>query len=141
MRAYRLKYGEKGPWTHVFVLTTSDFSVGFSNKQIALASIAAGDVIYPAVLVEVKTAVTGPTGTPTGSVGITGTVTRFTAATSVVATGRVVPDEAVAPFVAGSATSLLYDLQAGGGDAAAATAGEIWIWAQLLPAADRTLQA
>lgn len=141
MKAYRLKYGEKGPFTHLFVLTKSDFSVGFSATSISLCSLAVGDVVLPAVLVDVKTAVTGPTGTPTGSVGITGTVARFTAATSVIAVAMVAPAEDVAPLAVNSATTLIYNLQAGGGDAAAATAGEIWIWAQIVQAGDRTLQA
>ena len=143
MKSYRLKASEKVPFTHLFILTKSDFSVGFSNKQITLAALNVGDVVFPGILQEIKTYVTGPTGAPTASLGVTGAGTQFTAASSVVsaASKLIVPGEAVPPYAANAATNLIVDLQVGGGDGAAATAGELWFWVQMSLASDRSTQA
>ncbi len=141
MKQYTLNQMEKAQsgFTDLYILTIADMTSLANSTDITLSKLVAGDIVFPSkMLVEVRTAVVGPTGTPTGSVGITGAVTQFTAATSVIATGYVAPTGAAAYIVTGS-TNLLYDFQAGGGNGAAATAGEIWVWASISRYADRSV--
>ena len=125
-------------FTDVFVLDKSDMTTLVNGTQVTLCKLAAGDIVFPSrMFQEVKTAVTGPTGTPTMSVGVTGTATQFTAATSIIATGAVAPTSA--PAYVAAATNLIVDFEAGGGNGAAAAAGEIWVWASISRAADRSV--
>lgn len=142
-------------------LTTApnDFSQGFSNKSIILDGLDIGDVVYPG-FAEIKTYVLGPTGAPTISIGVTGTVTQFTntltvksgslitipiplAANMAGPTGAQIAAELVRacePYWASAATNIVCDCQAGGGDGAAATAGEIWYWCRISRALERVPQ-
>ena len=123
--------------------TAGDFTGGFGTIDINLASadLAIGDIILDAMM-EVKTAVTGPTGTPTGALSVTGQAAQLTAATSVIATGQVCVGSAFVPYIV-TATGIrpILHLLAGGGNGAAATAGEIWCWLKIWRAADRSLAA
>jgi hypothetical protein len=125
----------RGPWSRLYKVLTA----GFSNKQITLEGLVAGDCVRGA-LIEVKTLVTGPTAAPTaqvklGSVVITPTVAVKTA------NYAVTDNTIVGATTATGATNLVLDLQLGGGDGAAATAGEIWVWVHLNTAADRNVLA
>jgi hypothetical protein len=125
-------------YTHLFKLVTADFSGGFSNVQLALLALNIGDAIYNRSLVEVRTAVTGPTGAPTVSLGVTSALTQCTPTVAVNATGYAVPGGSQEAYVTvASSKSLTVDCQVGGGNGAAATAGEIWIWVALSLVADR----
>lgn len=127
-------------FTHLFVLTTADMTTLVNATKINLCPLAAGDIVWPAKLLqELRTAIVGPTGTPTASVGVTAAVTQFTAASSIIAgaTAQIVPT-AAAGFVVTAATNLVLDFEAGGGNGAAATAGEIWVWVSLSLIADRS---
>lgn len=140
MNAYALSEMEKAQsgFTHCFVLKLADLAVFTNGTKITLCALAVGDIVFPSkILQEVKTLVTGPSGTPTASLGVTAAVTQFTAATSVIAAPQQVVPTAAAPFVVATATNLVVDLEAGGGNGAAATAGEIWIWVSLSLIADR----
>jgi hypothetical protein len=155
MRHYHAKSLEftKEGFTDLFILSTAnlpatvggapvnDFSGGFSNKQITLTTLAAGDAVLGS-LVDVVTAVTGPTGAPTlqiktssGGVAITPTCAVETA------TGCVTNNTVVGATISTTSENLVADLQVGGGDGAAATAGEIWIWANISRAARKQIQA
>lgn len=130
MRSYILSAAQRAElgFTDLFVLTTSDFSVGFSNKQITLDALAAGDVVRSA-LVDVKTFITGPTGAPTAQVKINTAAVAITP-TVAVKTARfgVTNNTVVGAAGVTSADSIVLDLQLGAGDGAAATAGEVWVW-------------
>lgn len=140
MTPYTLNQYERAMsgFTHVFKLGIADMATLVNGTKITLCPLAVGDIVWPAKLLqEVRTLVTGPTGTPTASVGITAAVTQFTAATSIISgTQQVVPTSA-APYVVATGTNLVVDFEAGGGNGAAATAGEIWVWVSLSLIADR----
>ena len=155
MRHYHaksLEYTKEG-FTDLFILSTAnlpatvggapvnDFSGGFSNKQVTLTALAAGDAVLGA-LIDVVTAVAGPSAAPTlqvktgtGAVAITPTCAVKTA------TGSVTDNTVVGSTISTAAENLVADLQVGGGDGAAATAGEIWIWANISRAARKQIQA
>lgn len=130
MRSYQLSEAQRAVsgFTDVFVLTMSDFSVGFSNKQIALDALAAGDVILDA-LIRVTTLITGPTGAPTAQVKVNTAAVAITPTCAVkTALGSVTNNTVVGRHVVASADTLVLDLQLGAGDGAAATAGEIRVY-------------
>ncbi len=144
MEHYRSKSVEwmREGFTDLFVVQQADLAVGFSNQQIVLAALAKGDLVQDAVM-DVVAQVTGPTGLPTAQVKV------HTAAVAITNTGVVAISGVGAvkqlnndgACLLGGADNLVLDLQAGGGHGAAATAGEIWVWANLSWAADRlTLQ-
>jgi hypothetical protein len=110
---------------------TNDFSVGFNAQAIVLTALAAGDAVLGA-LVDVKTAVVGPTGAPTGQVktGTGGVAITPTVAVKT-ATGCVTDNTVVGATISPAAENLVFLTAAGGGDSAAATAGEVWIWAKI----------
>ena len=117
-------------WT-VGSALTNDFSVGFSTQNVVLTALAAGDAVLGA-LVDIKTAVVGPSTAPTaqvktgtGGVAITPTVAVKTG------TGCVTDNTVVGATISTAAENLVLALAAGGGDGAAATAGEIWVWAKI----------
>lgn len=126
-------------FSDLYIVQTADMTA-FSTTAVTLSNLQIGDVV-DTVIQETRTAVVGPTGTPTASVGVTGAVTQFTAATSAIAVGVVAPLSSVAPYVAAAAIALIANLAAGGGNGAAATAGEIWVWARISRQADRNIVA
>lgn len=142
MKAYTLTANERAQtgFTDLFVVKAADMT-SFSAFQIVLTALAVGDVVYPQVLMETKTYVTGPSGAPTASVGIVGTVARFTAASAVASGSKyVAPATTVAPLANNTAVNMILDLQVGGGDGAAATAGEIWVWAKICRVGERAVK-
>lgn len=127
-------------FTHNFVLKIADMTTLVNGTKINLCPLAIGDIVFPSkLLMETRTPIVGPTGTPTASVGITGAVTQFTAASSIIAgaTAQIAPTAAAA-YVVTAATNLVLDFEAGGGNGAAATAGEIWVWVSMALIADRS---
>lgn len=159
MKLYRSKGLEfiRESFTHLFIVTTisppttiggstsNDFSVGFSNQQVSLTTLQTGDVVMEGLL-EVRTQIAGPTGSPTGqlkintaNIAITPTlVLNNTATTLVTQTNNSI---AGSGSVQTGTDTLVLDLQVGGGNGAAATAGEVWCWARITRLADRTIQA
>lgn len=149
MRHYSAKTLEftKSGFTDLYILSTSnlpatvggapvnDFSVGFNAQAIVLTALKAGDAVLKA-LVDIKTAVVGPTGAPTGQVktGTGGVAITPTVAVKT-ATGCVTDNTVVGATISTAAENLVFLTAAGGGDSAAATAGEIWIWASISRAA------
>ena len=109
----------------------NDFSVGFNAQNLICTALNAGDAVLDA-LIDIKTAIVGPTGAPTaqvktstGAVAITTTVAVATGAGA----GR---DNSVVGFaLSAGGENLVLTLAAGGGNSAAATAGEIWVWANI----------
>ena len=109
----------------------NDFTNGFSNKQITLTALAAKDRVLAAAI-DVVTPIAGPTGAPTvqvktgtGGVAITPTCACKTAIAAVT------DNTVVGATTSTAAENLVLDCQAGGGDGAAATAGEIWVWVKI----------
>lgn len=142
MKHSKLKFEERGQFTDLFILTKEDFAEGFDDIQIELTTLRVGDVLLPPVLLERKTDVAGPTAAPTGSVGVTDAPTQFTAAATVEAgDAYVTGDDSVGPYPVNTEIALIVDLQKGGGDGAAATAGELWVWVNICRAADRAVEA
>lgn len=145
MRSYILSAPQRAElgFTDLFILTVSDLSVGFSNKQVTLDALAVGDVVLSA-LVDVKTLITGPTGAPTAQVKINTAAVAITP-TAAVKTARfaVTNNTVVGSAGVTAADTLVLDLQAGAGDGAAATAGEIWVWVKrsLDTPQERSIQA
>lgn len=128
-------------FTHLFILTAAqgDFATFANGTKINLCPLAAGDIVFPSkILQEHKVLVVGPTGAPTASLGTTAAATQFTAASTVEAGTQQIVPTAAAAFVVTAATQLAIDLEAGGGNGAAATAGEIWVWVSLALIADRS---
>lgn len=159
MKLYRSKGFEfiRESFTHLFIVTTlspattvggsttNDFSVGFNNQQVALTTLQTGDVVMEGML-EVRTQVAGPTVSPTGqlkintaNIAITPTLVLTNTASTIVtqSNNSVVGSGSVQT----GTDTLVLDLQAGGGNGAAATAGEVWCWARITRLADRTIQA
>ncbi len=138
MRTYSLSERERATsgFTDLFVLNAADgdFAAANYGSGQKLRTLAAGDVVYKVVM-DVRTALVGPTGTPTVAIGVTGALTQFIGATSSVATGTAA--SSASPYVQATAKTLTYDPENGGGNGAAATAGEIWVWANISNAADR----
>lgn len=125
-------------YTDLFVVKAADMT-SFSALTINLCALAIGDIVWQEVLLEVKTLVTGPSVAPTASVGVTGAVTQMIGV-SLVKSGNqyFTPAAAAAAYPTVAASKfLVLDLQAGGGDGAAATAGEIWVYARISRVAER----
>ena len=119
----------------------NDFSVGFNAQSLVCTALAVGDCVLGA-LVDVKTAIVGPTGTPTGQVKTSSGGVAITPAVSVVATGGCVTNNTVVgATICATAENLVLVTAAGGGDSAAATAGEIWVWAKISRAGRFNIQA
>ena len=152
MRHYNCKTLEmnKEGFTDLFIFSTAnqpatvggapvnDFTGGFSNKQLTCTALAVSDCVLDA-MIDVKTAIVGPSAAPTaqvktstGAVAITPTVAVKTGK------GSVSDNTVVGRTISTAAENLVLDLQVGGGDGAAATAGEVWVWANI-SRADRLL--
>jgi len=130
MRAYVLSEAQRAVhgWTDLFVLTASDFSVGFSNKQIILDALAVGDAVIDA-MIRVKTLVTGPTGAPTAQVKVNTAAVAVTPTCAVkTAIASITNNTVVGRHVVTATDNLVLDLQLGAGDGAAAVLGEVWVW-------------
>lgn len=143
MRNYRSKATEfmREGFTHLFIVELADLSVGFSNQQILLTNLGPGDTVLDG-LIDVKTTVAGPTGAPTGQIKIN-TLNNAITTTCVLNSATVVgavPNNSVLmrSMVQTGTDTLVLDLQAGGGNGAAATAGEIWCWVCLSRQVERT---
>lgn len=134
-RATRAMHGA----TSAYVLLTADFSQGFSNKQITLCNLAIGDVVKRA-WIDVRTLVTGPTGAPTVQVKVNTAAVAITPTVAVkTAKYAVTNNTVVGSAIPAAADTLVLDCQAGAGDGAAATAGEVHVWVEIERASDRTL--
>jgi len=114
----------------------NDFASFANGTQIAIIPLAAGDIVSD-IWFDVVTPIVGPTGTPTMSIGVTGTATQFVAANSVLAVGTYINTGTGANYVATTATNIIVDFEAGGGNGAAATAGLIKIYANIVRYRDR----
>lgn len=147
-----LQFPKEG-FSDLFILSTNgrnqttgaavnDFSGGFNANSIVLTTLAVGDAVLSA-LIDVVTPVTGPTGAPTGQVKTgTGAVAITPTCAVKTAIGAVTDNTVVGSTLSTAAENLNFVTAAGGGDSAAATAGEIWVWANISRAADRkTVQA
>ncbi len=140
MLVYRTKNFEfmREGFTHLFRILTADLAVGFSNKQLVLTGLVKGDVVQGAVA-DFVTAVTGPTGNPTAQVKANTAGAAMTVAGDTTTLPGVVGNNTVAGavIITTATDNLVLDLQVGGGNGAAATAGEIWVWAKISRAVDR----
>ena len=151
MRHYSAKTLEftKEGFTDLYILNTAntpltvggaavnDFSAGFTTQTIDLTSLAIGDAVLGA-LIDVKSVITGPSGAPTAQVktGTGGVAITPTCAVKT-ATGAVTDNTVVGATISTAAEKLQLALAAGGGDGAAATGGEIWVWAKISRASVR----
>lgn len=144
--AKSLEYTKPG-FTDLFILSATnipltaggapvnDFSVGFSNQQILLTNLLAiGDTLLPGTVIDIQVPITGPTGSPTAQVKVN-TANKALTPTVIVnglAPGTTTDNTVVGAFMLQTGVdTLVLDLQAGGGNSAAATAGEIWVWARI----------
>jgi len=120
----------------------NDFSVGFGTTTCILTALGVADVILSA-LIDVKTPIVGPTGAPTAqvktSVGAVA-ITPTAVVNSATVYGSVTDNTVVGSTISSGAENLVLALAAGGGNSAAATAGEVWVWANILRAGRLTLQ-
>lgn len=130
----------KAGWSKLYIVETADMTTAIVNGgALTLSAKVAGDLIRGA-MIDIRTLITGPTVAPTaqvklGSVAITPTVAIKTAYYGVT------DNTIVGASTATGAANLTLTFAAGGGDGAAATAGEIWVWVQENLAADRAVQA
>lgn len=139
MKTYRLKDLQitKSGFTHLFVVAASDLT-SFA-ADLVLTALVAGDFVNGA-FVDIRTLVTGPTGAPTvqvkaGSVVITPTVAAKTAKYAIT------DNTIVGATTATGSVNLTLSSAVGGGDGAAASAGEIWVYARISRLADRQIDA
>jgi len=139
MRVYRLKDLQitKSGWTHLFILFAADLT-GFA-ADFTLTALVAGDVVQGA-LIDIRTLVTGPTGAPTGQIKAGSVVITPTVAVKT-ANYAITDNSIVGATVATGAANLVFSTAVGAGDGAAATAGEIWVYAKISRLADRKIQA
>jgi len=131
-----MEFGKAG-WTDLYIVQTADMTTTVVNGgALTLKAHVAGDLIQGA-FVEIPTLITGPSAAPTaqvkaGSVAITPTVAIKTA------NYAVTDNTVVGATTFTGAGNLTLTFAAGGGDGAAATAGEIWVWVKKSIAAERT---
>jgi hypothetical protein len=140
MKAYPLSDSERAStgYTDLFVLELGDIPDN-TTVAVTLTTLNIGDVVMPSnMLHEIKTYIAGP-ATCTVSVGVTGTLTQYTAASDVksAANKYVTPALAVA-IPRQTAVALVANIIAGSG---ACTAGEIYIWASIARANARDVAA
>ena len=118
----------------------SDNTTAGTGQTLNLMALAQGDVVFPEVILEVKTPAAGAT-TLTGSVGITGAVTQFTAASDLKAAalvGTYVPPGSTAQYpVVATNKFLVLDLVSTGANISALTAGEVWVHVRISRVKDR----
>ena len=119
----------------------NDFSVGFTTQTCILTALAASDAILHA-LIDIKTAIVGPTGSPTAQVktSVGAVAITPTAVVNSTVLGSVTDNTVVGRTISSGGENLVLALAAGGGNGAAATAGEIWVWANILRGDRTTLQ-
>jgi len=117
---------------------TNDFGSFAANTQINWVPIFAGDIVVQ-TYAEVTTAITGPTGTPTFSIGISsGSATALLSANSAIAKGVFFSSTPyVAPQNLAANSYIVIDLEPGGGNGAAATAGVIRAYVEIIRASAR----
>jgi hypothetical protein len=139
VKVYRLKDLQitKSGWTHLFIAQAADMTA--FNTDLTLTALVAGDVVQGA-FIDIRTLITGPTAAPTlqikaGTVAITPTVACKTA------NYAVTDNTIVGATTATGAANLTLSSAVGGGDGAAATAGEVWVYAKISRLADRKIQA
>jgi hypothetical protein len=118
----------------------NDFNVAAGSSAINAIALAAGDVVnYPLAQVYCKQAPTGVTA-PTISVGVTGSAAQFIAS-GTPATGRSrmaidVAATAGGPFESDGASKFVLVTIGGSNNLTNATAGEIWVYVNIVRAAD-----
>lgn len=138
-RAKGIQFMREG-WADLYKIQLADLAVGFSNQQITLRALAAGDLVLGATI-DVKTTITGPTGSPTAQVKINSAgiaITPTCVVNSSTVSGSTTNNTIVgAAHLQTGTDSLVLDLQVGGGNGAAATAGEIWVWVRVSTRAER----
>lgn len=155
MRHYKAKSLEftKEGFTDLFIFSTSnlpatvggppvnDFSVGFSAQQLLCTALNASDCVMYA-LIDVKTAIVGPTGAPTGQIKTSsGGVAITPTATLASGLGSVTNNTVVGRTISAGTENLVLDLEVGGGNGAAATAGEVWVWVNIARAGRLNISA
>ena len=141
MRSYILNREQRAVhgFTDVFILLAADFSAGFTNKQVTLDALAAGDFVKRA-LIDIRTLVSGPSVAPTVQVKINTAAVAITPTLACKTANYAITNNTVVGSAAPTAAdNLVLDCQAGGGDGAAATAGEVHVWVERHLATDRTL--
>jgi hypothetical protein len=136
-----------GGFTDLFVVTLADATetTDDTDQAIKLLDLAVGDIVYPNVLMEVKSNAAGLT-TANASVGINDALTAFVAASSLLAAGNeyFVPAESAPPYATvATGKSLVINLDPGADTAALSdlTALEVWVWVQISRKSDRAIEA
>lgn len=127
-------------FTDLFVVLAADMT-SFSATNITLDGLAVGDVLGLNLLVEVKTAVAGPSGAPTAQIVESGGSGTMTSTFNPKTATYVTPAAANVTLAITTAGNLQLALLNGGGDGAAASAGEIWIWCSIYRKGERTTEA
>lgn len=139
MKSYTLTNNERAAtgFTHLFVIPMADFVTNTTTAHV-LTALAVGDVVR-GVLQETKTYVAGP-ATATGSVGVVGALTTFTAASDLKASASkyIAAVASVTPYPTNTAVNMVFNAILGSG---AVTAGEVWIWANIQRVGDRDVLA
>lgn len=139
MRKYSLSAQEQAlsGFSDLIVIPSTDLVTNTTTAHVLMA-LALGDVVQR-VLQETKTYVAGP-ATATGSVGVVGALTTFTAASDLktAAAKYVAAVASVTPYPTNTAVNMVFNAILGSG---AVTAGEIWIWVKVNRAADRNISA
>jgi len=150
MKHYLLKneqFSRLHGFTDLVIVNSTDFTQSANNTAQALnlnsVDLAKGDIVYPQLLIEVRTATVG-LATCTVSLGITGAVTQFSSANDTIA-GNVyfTPANSVAPYpVVATGKRVIANFVPGASEAlTTATAGEYWFWLKISRLADRQIQA
>lgn len=145
MKHYTAKTDQRvreGGMTDLVVVNFSDM-IGKSfaaNLNLTSLNLLVGDIVQDAMM-DITTAIVGPTGPPTGSLGVTGAATQFIAATALNAKAQVCVGSAYVPYiVAATGKFLILALANGSGNGADPTAGEVRCWFKIWRAAERNIQ-
>lgn len=130
----------------LFVLKLSDWVLNATTPYV-ITALKQGDIIFPHLMcIDVRTKLANGAGTATLSVGITGTVAKFIAASDIktvegaacAATGvgsAAAINDSMAPHIVTADTNLLANAVISNNGV---TAGEVAIWYRIFRKADRT---
>lgn len=145
MEAFALQKSQftKQGFTHLFKVSYTDVAsqtTDDTDETVTLLTLVEGDVVFPEVVVDVKTDFAGITAC-NASIGVTSAVTQLSANTSVLAAAaNAFASSDVAPYVVPSGGKDLlvnFDPDANTEALSDLTAGELWIWARISKKADR----
>lgn len=130
-----------GGFTDLFQLAVTDMQVSgqFDAKTIILTTLAVGDIVAGAAI-EVVTAIAGPTDAPTALVKVTtDNVVICPTCAVVTAKGSVTNNTIVGAHTVTQVDSLSLLTGKALGNGAAASAGELRVWARILRKATRNM--